>query len=44
MPEKIEVKMGKPSDSCCISWHYQPNELEKAKATATEFLDNVTRI
>ena len=44
MPEKIKVKNGKPSDSCCISWEYQPNELEKAKATATEFFDNVTRI
>ena len=44
MPDKIEVKTGKPSDSCCISWKYQPNELEKAKATATEFFDNVTRI
>ena len=44
MPEKIEVKTGKPSDATCISWKYQPNELEKAKATATEFFDNVTRI
>ena len=44
MPNKIEVKTGKPSDACCISWHYQPDELEKAKATATEFFDNVTRI
>ena len=44
MSEKIEVKTGKPSDACCISWHYQPNELERAKATATEFFDNVTRI
>ena len=44
MPEKIEVKTGKPSDATCISWKYQPNELERAKATATEFFDNVTRI
>ena len=44
MPEKIEVKTGKPSDATCISWKYQPNELEKAKATATEVFDNVTRI
>ena len=44
MPNKIEVKTGKPSDACCISWHYQPDELEKAKATATEFFDNCTRI
>ena len=44
MPEKIEVKTGKPSDATCISWNYQPNELERAKATATEFFDNVTRI
>ena len=44
MQEKIKVRTGKPSDSCCISWEYQPNELEKAKATATEFFDNVTRI
>ena len=44
MPEKIEVKTGKPSDATCISWIYQPNELERAKATATEFFDNVTRI
>ena len=43
MPEKIEVKTGKPSDATCISWIYQPNELERAKATATEFFDNVTR-
>ena len=44
MPEKIEVKTGKPSDSCCISWYYQPDELEKAKYTAREFFDNCTRI
>ena len=44
MPERIKVRTGKPSDSCCISWEYKPNELEKAKATATEFFDNVTRI
>lgn len=44
MPHKIEVKTGKPSDSSCIMWVYQPDELEKAKATATEFFDNVTRI
>ena len=44
MPDKIKVKTGKPSDVCCISWQYQPDELEKAKATATEFFDNVTRI
>ena len=44
MPEKIKVRTGKPSDSCCISWEYQPNELEKAKYTAREFFDNVTRI
>ena len=44
MPNKIEVKTGKPSDACCISWHYQPDELEKAKYTAKEFFDNCTRI
>ena len=44
MPEKIKVKTGKPSDACCIAWEYKPNELERAKATATEFFDNVTRI
>ena len=44
MPNKIEVKTGKPSDACCISWHYQPDELEKAKYTAREFFDNCTRI
>ena len=44
MPNKIEVKTGKPSDATCISWHYQPNELEKAKYTAKEFFDNCTRI
>ena len=44
MPERIKVRTGKPSDSCCISWEYKPNELEKAKATATEFFDNITRI
>ena len=44
MPEKIKVKTGKPSDATCIAWEYKPNELEKAKATATEFFDNVTRI
>ena len=44
MPEKIKVRTGKPSDSCCISWEYQPSELEKAKATATEFFNNYTRI
>ena len=44
MPNKIEVKTGKPSDACCIMWVYQPDELEKAKYTAKEFFDNVTRI
>ena len=44
MPEKIKVKTGKPSDICCISWEYKPNELEKAKYTAREFFDNATRI
>ena len=44
MPEKIKVRTGKPSDATCISWEYQPNELEKAKYTAREFFDNVTRI
>lgn len=44
MPNKIEVKTGKPSDATCIMWVYKPNELERAKATATEFFDNVTRI
>ena len=44
MPEKIKVRTGKPSDATCICWEYQPNELEKAKATAAEFFDNVTRI
>ena len=44
MPEKIRVRTGKPSDSCCISWKYLPSELEQAKATATEFFDNYTRI
>ena len=44
MPQKIKVRTGKPSDSCCISWEYQPNELEKAKATATEFYNNCIRI
>ena len=44
MPNKIEVKTGKPSDATCISWHYQPDELEKAKYTAKEFFDNCTRI
>ena len=44
MPERIKVRTGKPSNSCCISWEYKPNELEKAKATAKEFFDNVTRI
>ena len=44
MPERIKVRTGKPSDSCCISWEYKPNELEKAKATATEFFNNCTRI
>ena len=44
MPERIKVRTGKPSDSCCISWEYRPNELEQAKATATEFFNNCTRI
>lgn len=44
MPEKIKVRTGKPSDSCCISWEYKSNELEKAKATATEFFNNYTSI
>ena len=44
MPEKIKVRTGKPSDACCISWDYKPSELEKAKATATEFFNNYTRI
>ena len=44
MPEKIKVRTGKPSDATCIAWTYQPNELEQAKATATEFFNNYTRI
>ena len=44
MADKIKVKTGKPSDATCISWEYQPDELEKAKATATEFFDNCTRL
>ena len=44
MPEKIEVKTGKPSDATCICWKYQPDELERAKATATEFSNNYTSI
>ena len=44
MPEKIKVRTGKPSDACCIAWEYKPNELERAKATATEFFNNYTRI
>ena len=44
MPEKIKVKTGKPSDATCIAWEYKPDELEKAKYTAREFFDNVTRI
>ena len=44
MPNKIEVKTGKPSDACCISWHYQLDELERAKETATEFFNNYTSI
>lgn len=43
MPDKIKVRTGKPSDACCIAWEYKPNELERAKATATEFFDNCTR-
>ena len=43
MPEKIKVRTGKPSDATCIAWEYKPDELEKAKATATEFFDNCTR-
>ena len=44
MPERIKVRTGKPSDATCISWEYQPTELEKAKATATEFFNKYTRI
>lgn len=44
MPDKIKVRTGKPSDATCISWTYQPSELEKAKATATEFFNNYTNI
>lgn len=44
MPEKIKVRTGKPSDACCIAWEYKPSELEQAKATATEFFNNYTRI
>jgi hypothetical protein len=44
MPERIKVKTGKPSDSFCISWEYQPNELDRAKQTAQEYFNNYTRI
>ena len=44
MPEKIKVRTGKPSDATCIAWEYKPSELEKAKATATEFFNNYTSI
>lgn len=44
LPEKIKVRTGKPSDACCIAWEYKPNELERAKATATEFFNNYTSI
>lgn len=44
MPEKIKVRTGKPSDATCIGWTYQPDEIEKAKATATEYFNNYTRI
>ena len=43
-PERICVRTGKPSDPSCIGWTYQPNELEKAKATATEYFNNYTSI
>ena len=43
-PERIWVQTGKPSDSSCISWMYQPNEMEQAKATATEYFNNYTSI
>ena len=43
MPEKIKVRTGKPSDACCISWEYKPNELEQAKATEAEFFNNYAR-
>ena len=43
-PERIRVMTGKPSDPCHIGWKYQPNELEQAKATATEFFNNYTSI
>ena len=44
MPNKIEVKTGKPSDATCLGWTYQPNELEQAKAMATEYFNNYTSI
>ena len=44
LPERIKVRTGKPSVSFCISWEYLPSELEQAKATATEFFNNYTRI
>lgn len=43
-PERIEVRTGKPSDHCGIAWRYQPNKLEQAKATATEFFNNYKSI
>lgn len=34
------VCTGKPSDACCISWHY--DNIESAEFTAKEYFDNRT--
>ena len=33
---------GKPSDACCIGWHY--DNFKDAMKTATEYFENYTRI
>ena len=41
---KIWVCTGKPSDASCLSWIYKLDEMDKAEATAKEFVKNYTSI
>ena len=36
---RIISNTGKPSDACCISWHY--DNIEAAEFTAKEYFDNI---
>lgn len=41
--ERIAVRTGKPSDPCCLSWYYDPNDLDTAKKTAQSYYEQYTR-